>query len=164
MIYADFESILVTKENRKKNLNKPYTHEYQKHVSCGYGYKLVSVDDTFSKPFKSYLGEDTVHNFINSIDEESKHCSDVMKKHFNKELRMTKKDDEDFENFIKCWICDKVYVDGDAKVKAHCHITRKYRVSKHRDCNINHNLNSIIKIPSYSTIQKIMTHILLCKN
>ena len=30
--------------------------------------------------------------------EESKYCSDAMKKHFKKELVMTKKDNEDFEN------------------------------------------------------------------
>ena len=30
--------------------------------------------------------------------EESKYCSDVIKKHFNKELVMTKEDNEDFEN------------------------------------------------------------------
>ena len=29
--------------------------------------------------------------------EESKYCSDVMKKHFNKELVMTKEDNEDFD-------------------------------------------------------------------
>ena len=33
--------------------------------------------------------------------EESKYCSDVMKKHFNKELVITKKYDEDFEKSIK---------------------------------------------------------------
>ena len=44
----------------------------------------------FSKPFKSYLGKDAVYNFINSMTEESKYCSEVMKKHFNKELVMTK--------------------------------------------------------------------------
>ena len=32
--------------------------------------------------------------------EESKCCSDVMKKHFNKELVMTKEDNEDFKNSI----------------------------------------------------------------
>ena len=30
--------------------------------------------------------------------EESKYCSGMMKKHFNKELVMTKKGNEDFEN------------------------------------------------------------------
>ena len=38
-----------------------------------------------------------------------------MKKQFNKELVMTKKDDEDFENSSKSWICDNFYVKGDVK-------------------------------------------------
>ena len=28
---------------------------------------LVMVDDKFSKPFKTYLGEDAVYSFINSM-------------------------------------------------------------------------------------------------
>ena len=69
-----------------------------KHVICSYGYKFVCVDDEFSKTFKSYLGGDAVYKFISSMIEESKYCSDVMTKHFNKELVMTKEDNEDFEN------------------------------------------------------------------
>ena len=41
-----------------------------------------------------YLGEDAVFHFFNSIIKESKYCSDVMRKHFKKELLMTKKDNE----------------------------------------------------------------------
>ena len=58
-----------------------------------------------------------------------------MKKHFNKDFAITKKDVKDFENSTKRWICDNVYVD-DVKVRDHCHITEKYRGSAHRDCNI----------------------------
>ena len=50
---------------------------------------------------------------------------------------MTKKDNEDFENSIKCWIRDTDYIDNDVKVRDHCHITGKYKGSAHRDCNIN---------------------------
>ena len=45
--------------------------------------------------------------------EESKYCSDVMKNHFNKELLMTKEDNENFENSTKCWICENDYIDND---------------------------------------------------
>ena len=38
--------------------------------------------------------------------EEGQYCSDVMKKHFNKELVMIKEDNEGFENSTKCWTCD----------------------------------------------------------
>ena len=78
MIYADFESILVPGDNGKQNPNESYSNKYQKHVACSYGYKLACVDDKFSKPFKSYLGEDALYNFISSIIEESKYCSDVI--------------------------------------------------------------------------------------
>ena len=68
-----------------------------------------------------------------------------MKKHFNKEFGMTKEDNEDFENFTKYCICDHSYVDGDVKVRDHCHITGKYRGSVHRHCNVNVTLN--VRIP-----------------
>ena len=44
--------------------------------------------------------------------EENKYCTKVMKKHFNKELAITKEDNEIFKNSIKCWICDNDYVDN----------------------------------------------------
>ena len=83
------------------------------------------VDGRFSAPsviFKSYLGEDTIYNFINSLVEESTYCTDVMKKHF--------------KNSAKCWICDNGYADDEVKLRDHCHVTEKYRGSVHRDCNI----------------------------
>ena len=80
----------MPEDNGMLNPNESYTNKYQKHVACSYGYKLVCVDDQFSKPFKSYLGKDSVYNFISSMIEESKYCSDVMKKKINKELVMRK--------------------------------------------------------------------------
>ena len=49
--------------------------------------------------------------------EESKFCNEVMKKHFNKELVMAKKGNENFKNSTKYWICDNDYIDDDAKVR-----------------------------------------------
>ena len=86
IIYADFESILVPENNGKQSPNESYTRKYQKHVASSYGYKLVYVDDKFSKPFKSCLGEYAVYNYISSMLEGSKYCNEVMKKHFNKNL------------------------------------------------------------------------------
>ena len=41
-----------------------------------------------------------------------------MKKHFNKQLVMTKKDDEDYRNSTKCCICDNDCVDGNVSEKS----------------------------------------------
>ena len=68
--------------------------------------------------------------------EEIKFCNDIMKKYFNKELGMTKEEDEDFENSSKSWICDNVYAEGVFKVRHHCHITGKSKWSAHGDSNI----------------------------
>ena len=48
-----------------------------------------------------------------SMVEESKYCRDVIKKHFNKELVMTKEDNENFKISTKCWTCDNDYIDND---------------------------------------------------
>ena len=69
IIYADFEKILVPHNNGKQSPKESYTNKYQKHIACSYGYKLVCVDDKFSKPFTTYLGEDAVYNFVNSMIE-----------------------------------------------------------------------------------------------
>ena len=131
----------MPEDNGKENPEGSYTKKYQKHIACSYGYKLVCVDDTFSKPFKTCLGEGSVFNFINSIIEEYKYCSAVMKKHFNRKLVMTIEDNGDFKNSTKCWICDNDYNDNNVNVRDHCHITGKYRGSAQGGCNINLKLN-----------------------
>ena len=95
---------------------------------------MVCVDDKFSKPFKSYLSEDAVNNFIDFMIEESKYYTDITKKYFNKELVMVNMM-KILKNLLR-WIWGNVYVEGDVKVRDHCHITGKYRGSAHRDCNI----------------------------
>ena len=69
-----------------------------------------------------------------------------MKNYFNKELVMTKEDNEDFDNPTNFSICDNNHIDTDVKVRDHCHITGKYRGSAHRDCNINFQFNHKISV------------------
>ena len=118
----------MAEDNGKQNAKMSYTNKCQKHIACSYGCELVCVNIQF------------LISLINMI-EESKPCSDVMKKHFNKVLVLTKEDNESFKNSTKCWICDNGYVHHDVKVKDHYHITREYRGSAHIDCNINLQLN-----------------------
>ena len=81
----------------------------------------------------------------------------MIKKCFNKELVMTKKDNQDFENSTKC---DNDYIDDDVKVKDPCHITGKYRGSAHRDCNINVKLNH--KFPViFLNLQNYNSHLII---
>ena len=63
--------MLVLEDNGKQNSKESYTNKYQKHIACSYGYKVICVDDKFSKPFKTYLSEDALENFINNMIERS---------------------------------------------------------------------------------------------
>ena len=83
--------------------------------------------------------------------EESKYCSHVIKKHFNKEFAMTQENNETFESSAKCWIYN-TFAKNDVKVRDHCHVTGKYRGAAHRDCNINASRNN--KTPIVSQFKK----------
>ena len=95
IVYDDFESILVLENNGKQN---PESLKQTKRIACSYGYRLACVDDKFSIPFETYLQENAVYNFINSMIEENKYFGDVIKKHFNKDQVTTKGDNKDFKN------------------------------------------------------------------
>ena len=86
IIYADLESSLVPEDNGKQNPKESHTNRYQQHIAWRYGYKLVCIDDKFSKPFKTYLVEDAVYNFMNSMIKESKYCSEFIKNILMKNL------------------------------------------------------------------------------
>ena len=47
----------------------------------------MCVDDKFIQPYKSYLGEDAVYSFIDSMVEESKYCGDGMKNILTENLK-----------------------------------------------------------------------------
>ena len=147
VIYADFEAITEKIHGCQPNNNKSFTEAYQKHTDCGYGYKVVCCyDDKYSKPVQIYRGEKAVYKFMEAMLEEVKYCKKVMKKEFNKPLRMTKDDEKEFQKSNKCHICEKEYNKTDVRVRDHCHITGQYRGSAHQDCNLNFRLTDIIPV------------------
>jgi len=141
VIYADFEAITEKISGCQPDNDKSYKEAYQKHTDCGYGCKIVCCyDDKYSKPAETYRGKKAVYKFMEAMLEEVKYRKKIMKKEFNKPLRMTK-DDE-------CYICNKKYTNEDIKVRDHCHITGKYRGSAHQECNLKLRVNpEEIKIP-----------------
>ena len=149
VIYADFEAITEKVQGCRQEGNKSYTEAYQIHTDCGYGYKVVCCyDDKYTKPIQLYRGEKAVYKFMENILEEVKYCKKVMKKYFNKPLRMTEENEREFEKATTCHICDKKYTEKDIRVRDHCHITGKFRGSAHQDCNLKLRINpKEIKIP-----------------
>ena len=80
--------------------------------------------------------------------EELNWCKNIMKNNFNKPLKMTNEDEENFNKSNECYICGKKYKEKDIRVRDHCHITGKYRGSAHQDCNLKLKIKpEEIKIP-----------------
>ena len=137
VIYADFEAITKKVHGCLPNNEKSYTEAYQKHIDCGYGYKLVChYNDEFSKPVQVFRDENAVYNFMEKMLEEVEWCKSIIKKHFNKPLIMTEENKLDFESANYCHICKNRYSEEDIRVRDHCHITGNYRGSAHQDCNL----------------------------
>ena len=111
--------------------------KYQEHVSCSFSYKVICVDNKFSKKIVLYREKDAVNKFIKSIINEYNYCRKVMRKNFNKNLIMSVEEKERFEQSNICWIRNKLIDLSDEKVRDDCHISGKYRGAAHWSCNIN---------------------------
>ena len=86
-IYTDFECILcptLSKGLNNSDKNVSYTEKYQDHIPCSFAYKIVCVDNKFSKDVVLYRRKNTACKFIGVVPEEYDYCKKVMKKHFNK--------------------------------------------------------------------------------
>ena len=105
-----------------------YSRKYQGHIPCSFAYKVVCIDDKFSKDIVLYRRKNAVFKFIEMILREYGYCRKVMKIYFCKNLVMTAEKNERFERTNICWICGKL-IDFDEKVRDHCHITGNYKES-----------------------------------
>ena len=146
VIYADFEAILKKLEKEQTDNDESYTEKFQQHIDCGSAYKLVCCyDEKYSKPLNIYRGEKAVYKFLEKMLNEVEYCKDIIKREFNKPLKMTDDDELSFKLEEKCHICD---TDKDIRVRDHCHIIGKYRGSAHQDCNLKLRIDpDTLKIP-----------------
>ena len=126
-IYADFECNVQDPEIYEGSC----TEKCHDHVPCSYNFKVVCIDDRFSKPVVVYRGENAAYEFIRAILKEHKYCKNIMKKHFNKNLVMSQEEEHSFQQSNSCWICKKIINDDDEKVRDYCHITSKFRGATH---------------------------------
>ena len=118
-ISVDFDCNLDSVEGYEGS----YSKKYQDRIPSSFACKLVCADDKFTKPIVVFRGENSSYEFIRAILKEYKYCKKVMKKHFNKNLIMTKEEERQFQSNNSCWIFEKLVDDDDEKAKVHCHIT-----------------------------------------
>ena len=145
-IYADFECNLKDTEIYEGSCTKK-CHD---RVPCSYAFKVVCIDNRFSKPIVVYRGGNAAYEFIKAILKEYKYCKKVMKEHFNKNLIMNEEEEHLSQQSNSCWICKKIINDDNEKVRDHCHITSKFRSATHQNCNLNFQLTKRIPVIFHS--------------
>ena len=102
-IYADSECLL-----KRINIYKGgYTKLYQKHIPNSVDAKLVCINNNFTLPTKIFIASNSIKEFIESIFEQQKYCNKIINKHFNKKLKMTIQDENNYQNSQDCWICNE---------------------------------------------------------
>ena len=73
--------------------------------------------------------KNVVYRFIETILKEYNCRKKVIKKHVNKNLIMSEKDEQILQSSNKSWISNNLFDVGDYKVRDHCYITGKHRGS-----------------------------------
>ena len=106
-IYADFECILKGAKSSDKN-NGSYTEKYQDHIPCSFAYKVICIDNKFSKKVVLYRGKKMLFigplkQFLMSMIIVKK----IIKRHFHRNL-ITSAEEERFQLSNNCWICDEI--------------------------------------------------------
>ena len=93
---------------------------------------------------------------------EYKYCKKIMKKHFNKNLIMSEKEEHLFQESNSYWICGNLIDHGDEKVRDHCQLTGKFRGKAHRSSNINFHLTK--KVPViFHNLRGYDSHLIFCE-
>ena len=157
-IYADLESNLESVESYEGS----YSKKYQDHIPCSFAYKLVCVDDEFSTSIVVFRGKNVAFKFIEAILKEHEYCKKVMKKHFNKNLIMTEKEEKQFQSSSTCWLCEKLIENDDEKARNHCHNTGKFRSAARWACNINFHLTKKISV-IFHNLRDYDSHLVFCE-
>ena len=124
-IYADFESLLESKEMAEKNPSRSWTERYQEHIPCGFGMHTVCTDKrSHSKP-KIYFGKDSAEKFIDCVQRETR----IVRKFLENKIDMERLSFIQwrlYQSATKCHICQKIFKDDDKRVRDHDHLTGKY--------------------------------------
>ena len=141
VVYADFEAFTESISTCSPNDESSYTKQYQRHKPCSFSYYIKCFDDKLFKPqLKWYTTKERDENigkiFVENLESD---IAEIYRKFkFKKNMRITRKEEGDFQKALVCHICENQL--RDDKVRDHCHLTGRYRGAAHSRCNLNYKL------------------------
>ena len=136
VVYADFECFSKPMNTCSPNPEDSYSYNYQKHEPSGFCFYIKGLDgmDTIFEPIiytKKSVNDDIASIFVSKLVK-------ITNRIYNdfyccpKLLRLTKAEQESFDESKICYICNKELLTD--KVRDHCHFTGEYRGAAHSSC------------------------------
>ena len=136
MLYADFESILKSVDERYRNkMNRmkagrkgktSITEKISSHVPSGWCVHSTFAYGDVSDSLKMYRGKGCVEKFVECIEEEIKRLYETFPR--QPMIKLTDVLKREHEAAEKCHICLKEFNDPkNKKVRDHCHSIGLYR-------------------------------------
>ena len=144
VIYCDLESLLPKVDSCDRDPDRSSTTIVERHVPCGFCYRVVSTNEKYSKPAVLYRGPDAVGKLLKALQKEE--C-DILKKLKHVEpMKLRPEDEVSFKNATLCHICQKPL--GADRVRDHDHLKQgfNYRGAAHNACNLNYKQPSYIPV------------------
>ena len=140
VIYADFETLNLKVQHCDPRPDTPSTTRTTKLEPCSFAYKVVSIDEDFSKPVVLYRGKDASRKLIESLLQEQAEIEDILKD--IAPIEMTETDELAFQQATTCGLCNKPFHKNETKVKHHQHFGRpagkdsNFVAAAHQACNL----------------------------
>lgn len=133
VIYADFECISAKMSTCQPNVSKSSTTKLAKHITSGFTYKIVGLDDSLTEDHVTYRGENVAETFVDHMVQVEERLMNILRNPLP--LEMSTEDETTFQAADKCHICLQEL--GSDRVRDHCHVTGKFRGAAHNACNLN---------------------------
>ena len=77
--------------------------KYRDHAACSFVYKVIYINNKFSKAIVAYRGKNSANEFIKAILKEYKYCKKIKNKHFKKNLIMSEEEEHLFQQSSIRW-------------------------------------------------------------
>ena len=130
VIYADFETLNTKLQTCIPNPSMSSTTQTTLLEPCSFAYKVVCINEKYTKPTVIFRGPDASQKLIESLVEEQHEIEEILK-HVDP-IQMTEADEKAFANATRCVLCQKSFDITDTKVRHHLH----FGMSPEKDTNM----------------------------
>lgn len=149
--FLDFECILPNKKevclecsHLRCKCDRSFTHITTSQLPITYSLLILDMNSKIIHE-KTYSGNNAADNLIEHLLQEEQ---DWIKDLFNtfKEMKLNSYEQNNYENSMECYLCQKEFFSNVAKCRDHCHFTGKYLGAACNTCNLNRRKSRKLKI------------------